>query len=676
MGVKKDYIRESVDTILRIDPSLNRDEVEKIVIRKVKEKLSDPTITCDNNVTGANETIKLTELCGFLEKTKPVISGNATFFKQPEELESPTSRMLRNLKLARKSIKKQMFEAQKAGDDDLYQQLDLAQLNAKVIMNAEYGASGTPVAAFYTKYSPAATTLMAQSIITTMAAFFEGYVGDNQKFFHINECIDWMNTVLKKDTKVHKWIVIPTLKEVIFRIRSHFMLYNMEDDYVLENYLNNCSDAELVYIFYANNMKEFIYRHQKLKDLIHNILLSLPLLEAAEKEVPVLYKDRFADVIGYNEWVSREMFLNPYNIPEVIKKDMEELILLMNQYIFVEYLTPDSIVKLNNHKRNTILLVDTDSNVINANLFVSFVMNDLFPGETFHRNKIYNEMICVNMLAAILDHCVIKILDFYGRTHNMGKEARKELTMKNEFMFRRFFLMNKKKRYATSVVLREGNIMVPFKLEIKGLDFIKAGVTEEVTAKFTKMLKDHILFSDDLNLHNLMRDLKQFEREIRHDLHQGGVKFLKPQQYKSEAAYHADRVWQLPVFRAVNIWNEIYPLQKIYSLDRVKTIKTIVTGVTDLEIIKKKYPKEYDLVYNKIFHSSNPEIVKAGLKVISLPSTVQKIPDWIIDLIDYDVIVSDVVGSFRSILEALKIEEVTVRTPNNKANVTSSLISI
>ena len=638
----------------------------------------------DNNVTGANEKIKLTDLCNWIDNKKPVVSGNATFYMQPEVLQSPTSNMLRSMKKGRKIVKKEMFKYKP--QDDEYRRLDLGQGNLKVVMNAEYGASGAPSAAFYTKYSPAATTLMAQSIITTMAAFFEGYVGDNQKFFHINECFDWMNTILKKKQDIPKWVVIPTYEETLLRIRLHFQMYDLENDYVLDNYLKNRTPEELVYLYYANNMKAFIRRHPRIQSLIKNCLISLPLYEASEKEIPPQYQGKFEDVDKYNDWVAGEMFLNPYNAPDIIKKDMKELTSLITQFCFVEYLTPDSIMKLNNHKRNTILLVDTDSNVINADIFVSLVLDELFPDETFSRTRLYNDMICVSMIANIIDGCVVSILDFYGRMHNMNEEARKELTMKNEFMFRVFFLMLKKKRYGASVALREGNIMVPFKLEIKGVDFIKAGVSEDVTKRFTRIIKEYLLFSDELKLHEMMREIKKFEREIYQDLRSGGVKYLKPQQYKSEGAYKQkydketgrtiSGAWTLPVFRAATVWNELYPLQKIYSLDRVKIVKLIVTCPADIDDIKDKHPKEYEMIHDKIFNSKSPEISKAGLKVIAIPSTLPEIPKWIIPLIDYDVTISDVVSSFKSVLDALKIEGINVKTPNGKANVVSSLISI
>jgi hypothetical protein len=352
-------------------------------------------------------------------------------------------------------------------------------------------------------------------------------------------------TVTPKKDKIPKWVIIPTYEEVLIRIKRHFFMYDLSNDYVLDGYLKNCTPDELVYIYYANNMREFIRRHPNVSNLIKSALGALPLYEAAESEVPEGFRDRFDSVKKYNEWVAEVMFLNPYNVPKDISGYMDELRTLLNQFCFVEYLTPDSIMKLNNHKRNTVLLVDTDSNVIFADIFVSFVLDELFPGETFCRSRLYNDMICVNMLASIIDPRVKDILDYYGRMHNMNEEARKELTMKNEFMFRVFFLMLKKKRYGASVALREGNIMIPFKLEIKGVDFIKAGVTEDVTERFTKILKDNILFSDELKLHDMMKELKKFEREIYQDLRSGGVKYLKPQMYKSREHIRRDMIKRL-----------------------------------------------------------------------------------------------------------------------------------
>ena len=364
-------------------------------------------------------------------------------------------------------------------------------------------------------------------------------------------------------------------------------------------------------------------------------------------------------------------------MPECIKEPLGHFIDLMHQYVYVEYITPDSIMKLNNHKRNTVLLVDTDSNMLNADMFAQFVLSEIFHDESFGRSRMYNEMIMVNVLASTIDRGVASMLDYYGRCHNMNEEARKELTMKNEFLFRMFFLMDKKKRYAASIVLREGNIIIPFKPEIKGMDFIKAGVTLEVSKRFEKILCDNILFADKIDLHEMMRELKQFEREIYDDLGKGGLTYLKQQQFKDENGYkNIQKAWSLPVFRGVMAWNELSDEQKIYPLDRVHILKLAVDGPSDLECIRHTYPKEYEKAMMRIFISERPEIVKCGMKYLCIPTSVKKIPEWIIPLINKELIVSDTISVFRSILNALNIEEMEFKTPTGKASITSCLISI
>lgn len=679
MGIRQDYLKNAVDIIMKANPSYERDRVEEIVSRKMKEKMTNPTVVMENDIKKRYETITLTKLCDWIEREKPVVSGNATFYVQPEVLQSPTVVMLRDLKKARSRIKKEMFNALSQGDEDTYKRLDLAQANAKVIMNAEYGASGAPSAAFYNKYTPSATTLMAQSIITIMAAFFEGYVGNNQKFFHINELFDWITIVLEKDVKL-KDIKEISIEDTILRLKNTFITYDRANDSIIESFVQNCNARERSLLYYANNIYEFIRRNDVPKMLLKGILTKLPILEASTT-IPSQYVTKFTKLDDYNNWVSKEMFMNPYDPPEIISKDMEDLSSLINDFCFIEYLTPDSIVKLNNQVRTAVLLVDTDSNVINANIFVEFVLDELFPNESFNRKRVYNDIICANILTRLQESCIKRILDLYGRRHNMGEDSRKELVMKNEFMFRRLLLMEEKKRYASSIVLREGNILMPFKTDIKGLDFIKAGVTDEVTETFTKMIENHILFSETLELQELLQDLKKFEKEIYHDLSHGGTRFLKPQSYKPEEAYKRNSdgrttAWQLPVFRSVAVWNELFPQKRINSLDRVKILKLVITKQDDLLPLKNKFPEEYDLLLTKIFQSPNPELVKAGLKVIAIPSNVKEIPVWLLDFIDYDNILSDVLGSFRSVIRALKIESLDVKTPNGVARLVSGLISI
>lgn len=682
MGVKSQFIDIAADMLKKMHPEWKTSQIQETLDHIWKERVQDPSILMDNNVKNESAMITLTQMCNWIEKEKPVISGNATFYCQPSVLVSPTSQMLRSLKRERKSVKNELWKYKPT--DDEYQMLDLIQQNIKVIMNAEYGGSGTPTAAFYTKYSPAATTLMAQSIITVMAAFFEGYLGDNQVFFSINECFDWMRITCRKakDKKIPKWMHIPDAYAVATRIKSK-MLHGsatVEELDAITRYVATCNETELTYLFYANNFRDLILTHSKMQNLLHNVLTHLPNYVVAIKSVPDGFESKFPandpeSVEKYNKWMSNEMFLNPYKIPDSIKDDMHEFIAIMTEFVYVEYITPDSIIKLNNHKRNTVLLVDTDSNIINTDLFVSFVLNEVFPGETFGRQRMYNDMILVNVMCAALSDSVALLLDYYGRTRNMDEEARKELTMKNEFMFRVLFLMQVKKRYTASIVLREGNIIIPFKAEIKGVDFIKAGVSDDVEARFKKMLCDHILFSDTLEAHELVRDLKNFEREINDDLHDGKMTYLKHAQFKDISAYK--NPWTQQAFKGAMAWNAIYENNRIYPLDRISLLKTTISSPIDIEDLKTTHPDIYNKIMANIFMSTNdPELRNAGLRIIAIPNTEKSIPEWLIPYIDYDLIISDTISSFKSVLSALGLADIKFKTPNGKASLTSGIISM
>lgn len=679
MSIKETYIEENLEIMTRLFPDKPKDVIRSLIESKYKERLKDPTINLDNNLTGENRNITLTTLGNWITAERPIISGNATFYLRPDILQSPTSNMLRSMKKGRKAIKNSMFAFDPNSNE--YRSKDLTQANLKVIMNADYGGSGTPTAAFYSLYSPAATTLMAQSMITTAAAFFESLLGNNQKFYNINELFDWLKRIHLKDIEIDSFIKVPTVDETIYRIESLFINFDLTTDQLIRAYIKSLTPTERSYVFYANNINEFIRRHKNTQQLIKNILTKLPHLEAVEtiNEIPDKYKSMYPKVKDYNDFVSTEMFLNPYKIPSVIQADIEQLSNIIMKYCYVDYLTPDSIVKLNNHKRNTVLLVDTDSNVINANLFVTFILDELFVNQSFGRPRLYNDMICINIIASILSTGIKQLLQYYCKLHNFDPGDWQEISMKNEFMFRIFFIMLMKKRYAASIVLREGHMMVPFKLEIKGMDFIKASVSNEVTDRFTKILRDNILFSPSPNLHGLMNDGKQFESDIYRSIHDGSTIYFKTQVFKDPKGYKNPKdAWRLQVYRGATVWNILYPLNKIYSLDRVKIIKLLVKDQLDpvLNLVKKSDPVIYDKIMTDIFGSPNPELQKAGLKVIAVPLSVKILPQWIIDIVDTKVAVSNIMGSFGSVYKVLRIQSLGVNTPNDKAILYSPIISI
>ena len=182
----------------------------------------------------------------------------------------------------------------------------------------------------------------------------------------------------------------------------------------------------------------------------------------------------------------------------------------------------------------------------------------------------------------------------------------------------------------------------------------------------------------------MIQEIRNFEKEIYEDLRRGGTRYLKPQQFKSESAYKdyydskqkamISGAWKIQGYKGGLIWNILYPDRKIYSLDRIKLVKTIIMCEEDLEIIKD-HKDVYETLKREVFHSDNFQLRNAGVKYISIPAELKVLPEWMIPIIDYKILISDIMASFNSIMSALRIEAISINTPSGKGKRTSALIS-
>jgi len=157
--------------------------------------------------------------------------------------------------------------------------------------------------------------------------------------------------------------------------------------------------------------------------------------------------------------------------------------------------------------------------------------------------------------------------------------------------------------------------MIPFKEEIKGIDFIKASVSKNIAKRFTKIFCDYILFAEQMDPHGMVRALKDFQKEIDRSVRNGETIYLKPFSFKTEEAYtkrldektgqYISFGWCRPEFRGAVVWNELYPEQRIYNLDRVKLIKLIVNKPEDLEVIRESHKDIYEQLLIKVLLWAN-----------------------------------------------------------------------
>jgi hypothetical protein len=257
---------------------------------------------------------------------------------------------------------------------------------------------------------------------------------------------------------------------------------------------------------------------------------------------------------------------------------------------------------------------------------------------------------------------VTEVLKKYTKNANILKDFRPKINMKNEFLFTRLILSSKKKRYISSVRLREGSEIYPEKIDIKGMDFVKSSTREDTKAYFINLVKQELLYKDEVSISNVLRELEKFESIIMTSLRKGEKNFLIPKSVKELEAY-ADPFREQGV-RGVLAWNYVYPGLAIQLPEKIDIVKVKMKTKESIEPLKTSHPEIYERLMKHIFNGKNKKLADKGVEIIAIPRSVQAVPEWLMPFIDYDTIVNDNISRFYSVLESLGIE--TIKASDKK----------
>jgi hypothetical protein len=338
---------------------------------------------------------------------------------------------------------------------------------------------------------------------------------------------------------------------------------------------------------------------------------------------------------------------------------MDELWEYYKEFVLYNNFWINRIKRLKEDSRNAVHVVDTDSNFIGLAPWAAFVERFVIEpdSELSSRDKDVNKFISINTMCYMLSKMIKEILLHHGKKNNILKQYRGRLNMKNEFYFSRIILASVKKRYITSMRLKEGHEIYPEKTKICGFDFMKSSTREETKEVFIKICKEQIMTVDRIDIPRILRTLEEFETIIMSSLHNKEKNFLTPKSVKELEAYKDP--YREQGVRAIIAWNLIYPDKTIELPEKVDMIKVKMKTLDDIVELEDKEPLIYDRIKKGIFESGEEKIAKKGIEVIAIPRNVKKIPDWILSYIDYDTIVNNNVTKFHGVLESLGIQILT-----------------
>ena len=127
--------KQMEESLLRINPDLDKDIIDEVLNEEIKEKIQLPEVVLDNNFTGETRDTNLLSVLDWVIDRKPLIAGNGTFYKNQHEAINPIAAMLDGFLKERKALKKKMFAIDDP-ESDVYKDLDRGQQNQKILCNS------------------------------------------------------------------------------------------------------------------------------------------------------------------------------------------------------------------------------------------------------------------------------------------------------------------------------------------------------------------------------------------------------------------------------------------------------------------------------------------------------------------------------------------------------------
>lgn len=313
----------------------------------------------------------------------------------------------------------------------------------------------------------------------------------------------------------------------------------------------------------------------------------------------------------------------------------------------------------------------TDSNMLNYGPLLEFIKDEVLP-QRMVRKKKYEEYMeafdlrILNTLSLCASAGISETLwNYLGYIH-VAEEDRKYIKMKNEFYYSRLIVTFAMKSYMALLKRREEVVLKEAELDVKGVSFFKSTASKETSDFiYEKILMGELFNSPDgkLSLKRTYRAIQDFQKHVKKEVLSGNMGFMR-QSVKVKSADAYANPMSIGQYKSTWVWNQLCEEHEQITYPAIVTqIKVKLANKKDAAALAP-WPEIYDKVI-KLFErnpdigdhveydksTGKPKIVKGkGIKSIALPDSVEKVPDWLLAIIDVETITRDNMSLFTQIM--------------------------
>ena len=646
----------------RLEPSLSTDEIRNLGVRYIKE-LEDPGVHIYNNMYRHGVDRDLLEYTNVLLQpdSKYLINPFGTVFFKHDEKTDPSMKLVAHLLKERKKYKTIMFQHPKG--TPLHELNKMIQMVIKVITNSFFGTMGEKNSTLYNDYIFNSITYAGVLSIVTALNLFES-LSNNFRFETVSDLITYADKILNEKNKYDIRDYID--KEVTYEEVYNNLAKGLKNDHAVETlavYLKNAQKLDenaFNKLYYKNNLFAFI-EQSRVKEVLS---------KTAEK---IKDGNIFMDV----EDTSTH--------PEIVEFND-----LVEDMVYYHGLYLNSFVRAKKDEREIVIIVDTDSNFLNLNPHFLFMKENFGLTD----DTLEEQISTINVFIHVYSELMVKTLDLLAINSGIDPKHSK-LNMKNEFIYSVILNTMARKSYCGIMIAQEGRLIQDDgvdpeteyvgSFDLKGITFKKSGTPEALSNLFEK-LTINILYNG-LSHYEVLSKLDDIRSDIRTNI----GKYLLPSSYKKPESY--ENPWSVSVCTSGMLWNRLEDGMTLQQGKvRIVKLKAKVDFAALYDILAFENPNatEVDgeevepidieqyifsnlrssfgfddgeiniIIKNKAKYKTLSDVYTKGdelstrMKSIAIPVG-EDVPEYIIPLIDYRLMITTAMKSFNPVLKPLGI---------------------
>jgi hypothetical protein len=628
------------------DKPLSDKKINKYLDDVIHACMVNPKVVVVNNYREAAPVeTDLLSLIDTIHKNDLIIGGGGVLYVQHNT--DGRENVLYNYIIAKQGLRNKYKKMRKnyPDDSDEWIYYDILQNATKIIINSLYGVHGYDGFVLYNRFIAESITNIGRQIITTAVMTFENFLSNGVRYNTEEEVYKHLTNVANEYDENMDYSIfdIDDIDHKVVKRLLEVSAFETSDEFIhhLEIMVKGLKYGQKVLLFFKNNLYEFS-RLPWIYDKLKYIVVNLKELKAPD-----------------------ERKIDDPTIVEYI----HEIWAFYETFVLYDYPIYDRVRKAMFTDRDSVLYVDTDSNFIGLNKWVTFIKDEVLHNE-YNKPETEIDFISVNLAAMFLAEVIDRGLHTLCKYMGTHKEHADRLEMKNEFYLSRImFTENTKKRYVSNSILQEGQLLQggAGKPDIKGFDFKKAVTKEKIRKIYTSICEDDILRAEKIDVENIYKKVLQLKSDIEESLRRGESEFFK--QANVQIIDHYKEPYSTQGVVAVLLWNclnpqyamelptdcDIVPIKELtgpkYEKSRGKVVWKNEAFVLEF---KEKFPEAYYRLEKDIYNNSNELIRKMGLTSIAKPKNADvPIPEWFEFLLDTQKVVQDDLDLIAPILRSL-----------------------